>query len=633
MKKILCFTLAFLLSFNAITCNVLAEDFSGSSTDYNIPSKDTLKELPIDAPQATEKFLKNVYFQPMTEFFNTLGIDIWGDNKVWSEDTSKFIVENAVKDNNVTTDGNYYYINANFIKNINEKVQENIHALDGYWLIETSGTPPFIDNGASFINYCTLVANFRKKDEILTFATDPSSLADASLVTTFTPADDAKSGNGVYDSYYAIGKDYTGFDSKYYMVLDSSNYAVRSAIYDRDKKKASYMSNHYLGSTWFNYMSYYKFTYTMNLTWTIEQLQSRSWSGSPFRVFYSLEDLARFKANGGRQYYAPKLPFSNIRIPVTYINNINNSGLPDFNFNTGSLVGKAEADIQTDIDLALKNYLDHLIELNNNKPAPTSTPIPTKPPTPTKAPTSTPAPVTPITVTPTPVLPNVTVSPTPPPEDFSSINKWLEQIYNWLLDFGDKNQTFTEKICKYIDSTDGKLDQIIEAIDRLSQGDTTGEANGCKYDYTALSEFMTQLWNESDKKFDKMIELLEENNKYQQKIVDSLNQIKALLVADTVLDVFRNRSNETANKAKEKFPTSLPWDIALVVNAFSAPPKEPVIELPIKIESMHIDEKIVVDLSSEEWVKLAKTCRYLLSILFVLYMVHLSRKFFSKGDD
>ena len=427
MKKILCFTLAFLLSFNAITCNVLAEDFSGSSTDYNTPSKDTLKELPADAPSSTETFLKHVYFQPMTEFFNSIGIDIWGDNKVWNEDTSKFILENAAKDNNVTTDGNYYYINANFIKNINQKVQENMHALDGYWLIETSGTPPFIDNGASFINYCTLVANFRKEDSILSSAKDNTSLADASLIATFTPADGAKSGNGVYDSYYAIGKDYTGFDSKYYMVLDSSNYAVCSAIYDSHKKKASYMSNHYLGSTWFNYLKYYKFTYTTNLTWTIEQLQSRSWSGSPFRVFYSLEDLARFKANGGRQYYAPQLPIANI--------------------------------------------------------------------------------------------------------------------------------------------------------------------------------------------------------------VDSLNQIKALLVADTVLDVFRNRSNETANKAKEKFPTSLPWDIALVVNAFSAPPKEPVIELPIKIESMHIDEKIVVDLSSEEWVKLAKTCRYLLSILFVLYMVHLSRKFFSKGDD
>lgn len=634
MKKILCFTLAFLLSFNAITCNVLAEDFSGSSTDYNTPSKDTLKELPADAPSSTETFLKHVYFQPMTEFFNSVGIDIWGDNKVWNEDTSKFILENAAKDNNVTTDGNYYYINANFIKNINQKVQENIHALDGYWLIETSGTPPFIDNGASFINYCTLVANFTNNKTILDFMKSSESLADADKVATFSPNLDSSNSNGIYSIYYAISKDFTGFDSEYYMVLDSSDYIVRSAAYYGKNNGAKwYYGNSYLGETWFNYSRYSKFTYTQNLEWTLEKLQSTPWSGSPFRVFYSLEDLARFKANKGRQYYAPQLPIANIRIPVTYINNINTNKLPDFNFNSGSLVGKAEADIQGEIDLTLKNYLDHLIELNNNKPAPTSTPTPTKAPAPTKAPTSTPAPVTPITVTPTPVLPNVTVSPTPPPEDFSSINKWLEQIYNWLLDFGGKHETFTEKICKYIESTDGKLDQIIEAIDKLSQGKTEGESNGCKYDYTVLSEFMTQLWNESDKKFDKMVKLLEENNEYQQKIVDSLNQIKALLVADTVLDVFRNRSNETANKAKEKFPTSLPWDIALVVNAFSAPPKEPVIELPIKIESMHIDEKIVVDLSSEEWVKLAKTCRYLLSILFVLYMVHLSRKFFSKGDD
>lgn len=604
MKKILCFTLAFLLSFNAITCNVLAEDFSGSSTDYNIPSKDTLKELPIDAPQATEKFLKNVYFQPMTEFFNTLGIDIWGDNKVWSEDTSKFIVENATKDNNVTTDGNYYYINANFIKNINQKVQENIHTLDGYYLIETSGS-------LTYDNFLNVFASVKGTSLSSSDISNIKNICNSNFFYV----------DGCSCNYYnyAISNSHTDdffyISNDYLYVLYSDSGDVNNLYFNR-----SYSMNQYynLGKI------------DSSLTFTgLQRLLSKDKSfclGSPLKIFYSKQDAVNYR-NKGRQYYAPNLPIANIRIPVTYINNINTNKLPDFNFNTGSLVGKAEADVQADIDLALKNYLDHLIELNNTKPAPTSTP------TPTKTPTSTPAPATPITVTPTPVLPNVTVSPTPPPEDFSSINKWLEQIYNWLLDFGDKNQTFTEKICKYIDSTDGKLDQIIEAIDRLSQGDTTGEANGCKYDYTALSEFMTQLWNESDKKFDKMVKLLEENNEYQQKIVDSLNQIKALLVADTVLDVFRNRSNETANKAKEKFPTSLPWDIALVVNAFSAPPKEPVIELPIKIESMHIDEKIVVDLSSEEWVKLAKTCRYLLSILFVLYMVHLSRKFFSKGDD
>lgn len=631
MKKILCFALAFLLSFNAITCNVFAEDFSGSSTDYNIPSKDTLKELPADAPKSTETFLKHVYFQPMTDFFNSLGIDIWGDNKVWSEDTSKFILDNAAKDNNVTTDGNYYYINANFIKNINQKVQENIHALDGYYLIEPSGEAPFLNGDEATIrNYLTLVSNFKNNNYISSDGNAKTLLSytNSSPFVAISPYITAKFGNGVYDNYYVLRLDCSGFDSAYNLYISGSHNEVDLA----NKDGTRFVLSNWCDEFGFSGSGKLFFLYN-NFSLSFDQLKTMVWYGSPFRVFYSREDLKRFKANGGRRYYAPKLPFSNIRIPVTYINNINNSGLPDFNFNLGSLVGKAEADVQADIDLALKNYLDHLIELNNNKPAPTSTPTPTKPPTPTKAPTSTPAPVTPITVTPTPVLPNVTVSPTPPPEDFSSINKWLEQIYNWLLDFGDKHQTFTEKICKYIDSTDGKLDQIIEAIDRLSQGDTTGEANGCKYDYTALSEFMTRLWNESDKKFDKMIELLEENNEYQQKIVDSLNQIKALLVADTVLDVFRNRSNETANKAKEKFPTSLPWDIALVVNAFSAPPKEPVIELPIKIESMHIDEKIVVDLSSEEWVKLAKTCRYLLSILFVLYMVHLSRKFFSKGDD
>lgn len=337
-------------------------------------------------------------------------------------------------------------------------------------------------------------------------------------------------------------------------------------------------------------------------------------SNHAIKIFYSKQDLTNY-VNKGRQYYAPNLPFSNIRIPVTYINNTNE--LPDFDFNFDKLIGKTENEIQTNIDATLKAYLDHLVKLNNTSSKPTPT-------------------VPAVRVTPTPDIGDrpITPSPTPPvTDDTSSTDKLLEQIYDWLLDFGDKHETFVELITQYIENTDGKLDQIIEAIDKLSQGSTEGEVNGCKYDYTALSEFLTQLWNESDKKFDKMVELLEENNEYQQKIVDSLNQIKALLVADTVLDVFKNRSTETANKAKEKFPTSLPWDIAMVVNAFSATPKDPVIELPIKIASMHIDEKIVVDLSSEEWAKLAKTCRYLLSILFVLYMIHLSRKFFSKGDE
>lgn len=166
-----------------------------------------------------------------------------------------------------------------------------------------------------------------------------------------------------------------------------------------------------------------------------------------------------------------------------------------------------------------------------------------------------------------------------------------------------------------------------------SGGDSGGDSGGGNITDTKLYDFLTKLWNESDKKFDKMIDLLETNNKYQKKLVDSLNDIKAILVTQTVFDVFKNRSTETANKAKEKFPTSIPWDVAMVLNAMSAEPQELKFSLPIQVKSFGINESIEIDLSSEEWAKLAKTCRYLLSITFILILIQLTRKLFSYGGD
>ena len=164
-------------------------------------------------------------------------------------------------------------------------------------------------------------------------------------------------------------------------------------------------------------------------------------------------------------------------------------------------------------------------------------------------------------------------------------------------------------------------------------GDTGGGSGGGNITDTELYDFLTKLWNESDKKFDKMVDLLEQNNKYQKKLVDSLNDIKAILVTQTVFDAFKNRSSETANKAKEKFPTSIPWDVAMVLNAMSAEPQELKFSLPIQVKSFGINESINIDLSSEEWSKLAKTCRYLLSITFILILIQLTRKLFSSGGD
>lgn len=163
-------------------------------------------------------------------------------------------------------------------------------------------------------------------------------------------------------------------------------------------------------------------------------------------------------------------------------------------------------------------------------------------------------------------------------------------------------------------------------------GSGSGGSGGGNITDTELYDFLTKLWNESDKKFDKMIDLLEANNKYQKKLVDSLNDIKAILVTEAVFNAFKDRSSQTADKAKDKFPTSIPWDVAMVLNAMSAEPEQLKFSLPIQVKSIGINETIDIDLSSEEWEKLAKTCRYLLSITFILFLIHLTRKMFG-GDD
>ena len=738
LKRILCFFLCIIIFISSFS-PVYAETFSGTGSNYS--EANSFEDYAKNHKSASEKFTEFMMYAMFPGAFQTAEYIAESWQKVYGKDTFDVDAQNsafeiASTDKNVAVDENYYYFTANFFKTINQKVQDNVYRLNGYYLVE----PKYNLNYKGFYTVFPFASwNAEQRENFNSFVSQyPTCLFKYS----------SQSSDEIYG--YPISIDYhlyiggTG-DVYFYNSDESCNVDIfhfsqnRFYINLNSVKPYSLSFSKITKNNPVNYSDYIAF-------------------GAPFKIFYSKADWEKYNESG-RSYYAPKLPEVNIKIPIQYINNPEIMPSHDYSYNPS---GKDETTIQTDIDAYIKKYLENL---SNNTPTatptlkptatskPTATPTPKPKPTatpkpistPTPAPTATPKPTaTPIPVTPTPIIPDATITPSPPPEDFSSINNWLERIYNWLLDFGNKHSTFektlsqylessntkldqiitamdkisqgdttgTENGCKYdytelstflstlwnesdkkldnmaellqknneylqtlaeslpptedyssiterldnisnwlssfgtkhdsfektlsqyLESSNGKLEQIIEAIDKIPKGDTTGTINGCKYDYSELSSFMTNLWNESDKKFDTMIELLQENNKYQQKLVDSLNQIKALLVADTVMDVFKNRSSETANKAKEKFPTSLPWDIAMVVNAFCADPKEPVIELPVEIDSLHIKEKITVDLSSSEWEKLAKTCRYLLSILFVLYLIHLTRKFFNnKGDD
>lgn len=507
----------------------------------------------------------------------------------------------TVTENNYSESNFYVYFNQNFTKNLTEKVQDNVHRLDGYYLVEPETTNT-LNNVHTFMN------TFSSTDYIGNYSTaDKTTLSDA-ISGSFPFA---------YLDYYYIYYYKGYYDSDSYLYMNTSDnfiYAYKDGSSSKFNMSCYYISTN-LKSSGGSYFAANFFTGNKN--------PGEKIFGLPFKVFYSLQDVENY-INQGRSY-VPKLPSGGLKIPLSYIKGTAN--LPDLNINLDSLIGKAEADIQADIDLALKNYFDKLLELNNNTQPTNPTPTPSHGGSGGDFGDGT-------TPTPTPSISDGSDDSGNGKVDLSEITDLLKKILSKLTSFADSHTKFEKTITDYIEANDGKLDQIIDAIDKLSQGKEDGEDYKCKYDYTELSDYLKKLWNDSDKKFDTMIDLLEENNEYQQKLVDTLDSIKSILIKESIMDSFKDRSKETADKAKEKFPTSVPWDIAIVINAMSATPEEPKFNLPIKIASLNIDENIEVDLSSGEWEKLAKTCRYMLSLLFVLFMVQLSRRlFFNKGDD
>lgn len=606
MKKIICCILVFTFTLCSFQVPVFAKDWLYAS--------DSMIDAYNKAQQFKEQAVEGIdwYNGMVGNFGSGLGHLIGGSFSIvknavlspidgfiegWNTDW-KDVVDKGINDGEIRADDDYIYIHQNVINNINQKVQSRVHALDGYYLFDSVGKLDY-DN---LNNICKHFINgFDKLDN--------ASETKRNNVIQFLSQDGvfllSASESVVHLFYLPI------FNSnEYFYFCDSSN---RISCYD--------VLNGSILST--SSASRYSFSYrsiTFYDSCPIDFSLNYVCYGSLLKVFYDSSSGINFLSQG-QQHYSASLPKGLYRIPINVVKNYNTTNSPNITYNN-NVTNMDAPDIENSLNITLKGYLDKLFsgEFNSNNP------------------------------TPTPGssggssggdhggtggdFGNPTPTPDPDGGFTSGTYDLLDQIYKWLVSFGEKHDIFAKKITDYIEANDGKLDQIIEAINALADGKTETENNGCKYDFTALSDFMTKLWNDSDQKFDTMVSLLEENNKYQQKLVNSLNEIKAILVTQTVLELFQDRSSETANKAKDKFPTSLPWDIAMVVNAMAAEPQEIKIDLPIEIQSLGIHEEINIDLSSGEWEKLAKTCRYLLSILFILFMIHLSRKmFFNGGDD
>ena len=483
--------------------------------------------------------------------------------------------------------GSTVHFHGSFIDELNTALQDKVHALDGYYLIE----PTMTKSVDAYVEFLKSHVGITSITEDSSYYKDLKRSIDSSSFCFAYPT-----GQGRTHSLFCSAK--INENNTFFYLNDGKLYAYNKS----SKTSSSYFFDVYK-TNFFNHGSY---------TASFVDFKNRSFfMGGPIKLFYSETDVKNY-LNKGRTY-VPKLPSGGFKVNIKYISNTTN--LPDITYNI-TTENKTETEIQNQYDTTINNYLNGLDDFTDGGGTTNPTPTPSGGSGGDFGDGTT---------------------PTPKPDftdgSLTDTNTLLQKILDKLTEFSTNHDKLAKTITDYIQKNVGKLEEILIAIQALSDGKTETEQNGCKYDFTALSEYLTKLWNDSDKKFDEMVKLLEENNKYQQKLVDSLNEIKALLIADTVMDFFKDRSQETAEKAKDKFPTSIPWDISLVLNSMSAEPKNPKFSLPIKIESFKINETIDIDLSTEEWEKLAKTCRYILSVTFILFLIHLSRKLFSSGGD
>lgn len=585
LKKIISFSLTFFILVQSFFFCFYSLPVYGAPLDVDLDLLEDMASNPEKYEPAsmklTEFLVRSVTGgQALDKFFGTSSQELISNIKAL-----------FLKEGNCKTDGNNYYLTQNFSNEFNKAVQDKIHDMDGYWLITPSNTWDI--------------------NKIISWKKSKGYILPDETISSFKKI---MGGCLAYWKNGSYSDDFLRFDisdflyyEKYYIYLypERGKYGSQIKCASLDKSSCSESTS----TAYFSSVHGYDAT----IKYMLEYFAEYSY-GAQFKIFQSYDSLERYLNNGKQRTFAPQLPSTTISIPIKYINN--SVSLPDITYNINT-TNKTEVEIQNEYNTTLNNYLNDLNKFSDGGSGNNPTPTPSGGGSGDFGDGTT---------------------PTPKPDfgdgsDLTDTNDWLKKIYEWLQSFGDTHSKFEQTIIDYIEANDGKLDQIIEAINALSDGKTEDEKNGCKYDFTILSDFMTKLWNESDKKFDKMVELLEENNKYQKKLVNSLNEIKAILVTQTIMDVFQDRSQQTAEKAKDKFPTSLPWDIALVVNAMSAEPEKPQFNLPIQIKSLNINEEIHVDLASGEWEKLAKTCRYLLSILFILLMIQLSRKLFSNGGD
>ena len=176
-----------------------------------------------------------------------------------------------------------------------------------------------------------------------------------------------------------------------------------------------------------------------------------------------------------------------------------------------------------------------------------------------------------------------------------------------------------------LSTTNGLLSKILAKVTQIFDKISTGsvDAVSAKLQET-LDEILYTLksirrWTIADTVFDGL-----------DALADIASFLKDFLTAPAAaIGTAASSLGDAADMLTDRFPFSIPWDMAALVTLLSAEPQAPVFKLPIVIESYGIEEYIEIDMSQYEY--LSTIMRGMLSIIYAYGILSMTTKVIDTG--
>ena len=242
-------------------------------------------------------------------------------------------------------------------------------------------------------------------------------------------------------------------------------------------------------------------------------------------------------------------------------------------------------------------------------------------------------------------------------------NEKLDKIYEILQQIagslsggsgGDSGSDFDmNTLIQMLNNLQLSLDTMWQVDLKQIQSNLNTIVNDLKSDNADSKSILEDIYKTQQQILEVQQANLNQNKTFFDSVIDYLKKITHALTAGNIIDTLDTLLNlkddadglsdfvdgvvgdiePTVSLMKTKFPTSIPWDIIAVISVMACDPQTPRFEIPINIDIMgqKYEDVLVIDL--EQFDRVARFGRALLSVMFTLWLLLVTKRLLYGGES